>query len=49
MKQISLENLTICQRCGCVWNYVIGKTSHNLYGGGYCVCPACGEEHEIKD
>jgi len=44
METKDLENLTVCQQCGGVWNYIFGKRSYvNIV-----FCPVCGKEHEIK-
>lgn len=49
MKEISLENLTICQYCGCVWNYIIGSHYVGVFDNIIVVCPACNNEHELPN
>ena len=49
MEYIDLNNLTVCQQCGCVFD--IFESANNYSRNGdilkYTICPACKHEYEM--
>lgn len=46
MKKILLDNLTICQNCGVVFDYTFEQNKE--YDRLFSICPVCKEQNEIK-
>jgi hypothetical protein len=43
---INQDYLTICQECGCVFDYSWAK-SKSLGSSAVCFCPSCKHEYEL--
>ena len=50
MKDYSLDKLTVCEECGCVFDYQYAMKYRESQNQPYIsVCPACKHEYELPN